>query len=192
MRTELVAGVDEAGRGALAGPVTAAAVILNHETQISGVADSKKLSKPRRHALAEEIRNHSVCWAIGIGTVEEIERHNILQATMMAMARAIEGLSIRPDVALIDGNRSPELSIPARTVIGGDDSVKEISAASIIAKTYRDDLMSEFALEYPQYGFNSHFGYGTARHMDALREYGACAIHRRSFAPVSRLSSKLF
>ncbi len=192
MSAERIAGVDEAGRGALAGPVVSAAVILDKNDKIDGIADSKQLSKRARIALAERIRLHSVCWAIGVGSVAEIERHNILQATMMAMARAISNLELAPDFALIDGNRCPETPVAARAVVGGDASIEEISAASILAKVARDKLMIEFASQYPQYGFDSHFGYGTARHLDALDRHGACPIHRRSFAPVKRVSNILF
>ena len=191
MRAERIAGVDEAGRGCLAGPVVAAAVILEEGVEIDGVADSKTLSPTRREKLAEEIRRRSRCWALGESSVEEIEQYNILQATMLAMARAVDNLAIIPDRVLIDGNRVPELLIPAQAVIGGDGSVKEISAASILAKVHRDELMCELSREHPDYGFEAHFGYATKRHLEALQMHGAVAIHRRKFSPVRKAINKL-
>ena len=181
----LMAGVDEAGRGPLAGPVVAAAVILDDLNPIAGLADSKKLTALRREKLYDEIRAKALCCSIALATVEEIDRLNILQATMLAMKRAVEGLRLRPHKVLVDGNRLPPLTMLAEAIVKGDALVPSISAASILAKVYRDRWCAEFHLEYPQYGFAGHKGYGTAEHLAALREHGACPQHRRSFAPVA-------
>ncbi|MBL8469117.1 ribonuclease HII [Methyloversatilis discipulorum] len=182
-----IAGVDEAGRGPLCGPVYAAAVILDPARPIDGLNDSKKLSEKKREALAPLIRERALAWAVGIATVEEIDRLNILHATMLAMRRAVEGLAVRPDQVLIDGNRVPPgLSVPARAIVGGDASEAAISAASILAKTGRDQEMMALAALYPQYGIARHKGYPTAEHLAALRAHGPSPIHRRSFAPVAQ------
>lgn len=181
------AGVDEAGRGPLCGPVYAAAVILDPLRPIDGLNDSKKLSEKKREALAPLIRERALAWAIGIATVEEIDRLNILHATMLAMRRAVEGLAVPPDQVLIDGNRVPPgLAVPARAIVGGDASEAAISAASILAKTGRDHEMMALAALYPQYGIAKHKGYPTAEHLAALRIHGPSPIHRRSFAPVAQ------
>jgi len=180
----LICGVDEAGRGPLAGAVFAAAVILDGERPIEGLADSKKLSEKKRVYLAEQIRERALSWAVAKAEVEEIDSINILQASLLAMRRAVENLSLFPSEALIDGLHCPKLAIPCRAIIKGDSSVAEISAASILAKTARDAEMLSLHLEYPQYGFDQHKGYPTALHLEALRRHGASEIHRRSFAPV--------
>ncbi len=180
----MICGVDEAGRGPLAGPVVAAAVILDPARPIVGLADSKKLSAARRERLASEIREKSLAWSIAEATVEEIDAINILQATLLAMQRAVAGLSLIPSEVLIDGNRCPALDLPMRAIVGGDATVAAISAASILAKTYRDAGMLELAARHPQYGFARHKGYGTAEHLAALREHGPSPVHRKSFAPV--------
>jgi ribonuclease HII len=177
-------GVDEAGRGPLAGPVYAAAVVLDPLRPIRGLADSKTLPEPERIRLAAEIRQHARAWAVASASVEEIDRLNILQATLLAMTRAVAGLAFVPDEALIDGNRCPVLDIPARAIVRGDASVAAISAASILAKTARDEEMLRLHGLYPQYGFDRHKGYPTAAHVAALRQHGAAIVHRRSFAPV--------
>lgn len=183
----LVAGVDEAGRGPLMGPVVAAAVILDELNPIKGLADSKKLTALRREKLYDEIRAKALCCSIALATVEEIDSINILQATMLAMRRAVEGLRLKPNKVLVDGNRLPTLVILSEAIVGGDALVPSISAASILAKVHRDRWCAEFHLEYPQYGFADHKGYGTAEHLAALREHGACPQHRRSFAPVAEV-----
>jgi ribonuclease HII len=183
----LMAGVDEAGRGPLMGPVVAAAVILDELNPIKGLADSKKLTALRREALYDEIRAKALCCSIALATVEEIDSLNILQATMLAMKRAVEGLRLKPNKVLVDGNRLPTLVILAEAIVKGDALVPSISAASILAKVYRDRWCAEFHLEYPQYGFAGHKGYGTAEHLAALRLHGACPQHRRSFAPVAEV-----
>jgi ribonuclease HII len=180
----LIAGVDEAGRGPLAGPVVAAAVILDDLNPIVGLADSKKLTPKRREKLFDEIRAKALCCSIAEASVEEIDRLNILQATMLAMQRAVAGLRLKPVKALIDGNRIPQLDVLAEAIVQGDAKVPAISAASILAKVYRDRMCDEWAVQYPQYGFDAHKGYGTAEHMAALREHGPCPLHRSSFAPV--------
>lgn len=180
----LVAGVDEVGRGPLAGAVVAAAVILDPQQPIAGLNDSKKLSAKRREQLAAEIRSKALAWSLGRAEVEEIDDINILQATFLAMQRALEGLSIQPDLVKIDGNRCPKSAYPMQAIVGGDATVAEISAASILAKVVRDAELVELDKQYPQYGFAKHKGYGTAEHLAALREHGATPIHRRSFAPV--------
>ncbi|CAN7234730.1 ribonuclease HII [Polaromonas sp. LjRoot131] len=183
----LVAGVDEAGRGPLMGPVVAAAVILDELNPIQGLADSKKLTALRREKLYDEIRAKALCCSIAQASVEEIDSLNILQATMLAMKRAVEGLRLKPNKVLVDGNRLPTLVILSEAIVGGDALVPAISAASILAKVHRDRWCAEFHLEYPQYGFADHKGYGTAEHLAALREHGACPQHRRSFAPVAEV-----
>jgi ribonuclease HII len=180
----MICGVDEAGRGPLAGPVVAAAVILDPEQPIAGLADSKKLSAARREKLALAIRTKAVAWCVAEASVEEIDTLNILQATLLAMQRAVAGLLITPEEVLIDGNRCPLLSIPARAIVGGDATVAEISAASILAKTTRDAGLLALHAAYPQYGFDRHKGYGTAAHLAALRTHGPTPHHRKSFAPV--------
>jgi ribonuclease HII len=176
----LVAGVDEAGRGPLAGPVVAAAVILDDLHPIAGLADSKVLTPLRRARLYDEIRAKALCCSIAEATVEEIDRLNILQATMLAMKRAVEGLRLKPVKVLVDGNR-----MLAEAIVKGDAKVQAISAASILAKVHRDRLCETLDREFPQYGFAGHKGYGTAEHLAALREHGACPQHRKTFAPVA-------
>ncbi|MCW8848325.1 MAG: ribonuclease HII [Sedimenticola sp.] len=183
----LIAGVDEVGRGPLAGPVVAAAVILNPAKPISGLADSKKLSEKRREQLALEIREKAICWALGRAEVEEIDHLNILHASMLAMQRAVEALAMMPQHALIDGNRCPSLPCSAEAIVGGDASEPAISAASIVAKVARDQEMIELDLVYPGYGLAQHKGYPTKLHMAALQQLGITPIHRRSFGPVKRL-----
>jgi ribonuclease HII len=180
----LIAGVDEAGRGPLAGPVVAAAVILDELQPIAGLADSKVLTERRRELLFDEIRAKALAFCIAQASVEEIDQLNILQATMLAMKRAVEGLRLKPHKVLVDGNRLPTLVILAEAIVKGDALVPSISAASILAKVYRDRWCAEFHLEYPQYGFAGHKGYGTAEHLAALRLHGACQQHRRTFGPV--------
>ncbi|HHI94341.1 MAG TPA: ribonuclease HII [Gammaproteobacteria bacterium] len=182
-----VAGVDEVGRGPLAGPVVTAAVILDPEQPISGLADSKALSEKKREALFDEIRKKAKAWAIGRAEVEEIDKINILQATMLAMQRAVAGLALQPGHVLVDGNRCPELPCTAEAIIKGDGKVPAISAASIIAKVTRDREMVLLDVRYPGYGLAGHKGYPTKAHMTALQDLGATPIHRRSFAPVRRV-----
>ena len=174
-------GVDEAGRGPLAGPVCAAAVILPRGIVIEGLNDSKKLSEKRREALYDEIIGKAIAFGVAFASVEEIEEKNILEATFLAMNRAIEKLSVVPALALIDGNRNKGIALPSRCVIGGDGKCADIAAASILAKVTRDRYMLEMAEKYPQYGFDRHKGYGTAAHYAAIREYGPSPIHRMSF-----------
>ena len=181
----LVAGVDEAGRGPLMGPVVAAAVILDELNPIKGLADSKKLTPLQRDRLYDEIRAKALCCSVAVATAEEIDELNILQATMLAMKRAVEGLRLKPQKALVDGNRLPTLHMLAEAIVKGDAKVPAISAASILAKVTRDRWCAEYDLQYPQYGFAGHKGYGTAAHLLALREHGACPQHRKSFAPVA-------
>ena len=181
----LTAGVDEAGRGPLAGPVVAAAVILDPFKPIAGLADSKKLTALRREKLYDEIQAKALCCSIALATVEEIDRLNILQATLLAMKRAVESLRLKPAKVLVDGNQLPRLLILAEAIVKGDALVPAISAASILAKVYRDRWCGAYDLEFPQYGFAGHKGYGTAAHLAALRQHGACPQHRRSFAPVA-------
>lgn len=186
-----VAGVDEAGRGPLAGPVVAAAVLLDPQRPIIGLNDSKKLSERRRLQLADSIRELAIAWQVVFVEADEIDRINILQATLKAMRQAVEQLQPAPLEVLVDGNRCPQLSIPARAIVGGDGCVASISAASILAKTERDRYMHELDARYPGYGFARHKGYGTAAHLQALAELGACVEHRRSFAPVARVLSEV-
>jgi len=180
----MICGVDEAGRGPLAGPVCAAAVILDPSRSIKGLDDSKKLNEATRDRLAIEIREKALAWSVAFASVEEIDSINILQATLLAMQRAVAGLALRPVEILVDGNRLPDFDLPARAIIGGDATVAEISAASILAKTARDAEMRRLHLAAPHYGLDRHKGYGTAEHLEALRLHGAAAFHRRSFAPV--------
>jgi len=182
--TGLMAGVDEAGRGPLAGPVVAAAVILDDLNPIKGLDDSKKLTERARERLFDEIRAKALCACIAEATVEEIDRLNILHATMLAMKRAVEGLRLKPAKVLVDGNRIPVIRIAAEAIVGGDAKVQAISAASILAKVHRDRLLQTLHDAHPQYGFAGHKGYPTAEHLAALRAHGACIHHRRSFAPV--------
>lgn len=177
----VICGVDEAGRGPLAGPVCAAAVILPKHLEIPGLTDSKKLSDKRRRELFPEIQRQALAYGIGFASEKEIDEINILQATFLAMERALAQLCIMPELALIDGNREKDFGIPVKTVIKGDSLSANIAAASILAKVSRDDLMLEMAREYPQYGFEVHKGYGTKAHYDALRLYGPCPIHRQTF-----------
>ena len=186
----ILAGVDEAGRGPLAGPVVAAAVVLGDSCSILGLADSKTLSAPRREALAGEIRQHAAAWALGMASVEEIDQMNILQATLLAMQRAVQGLGTAPDLVLVDGNRAPRLSCPVRTVVRGDATIQSISAASILAKVARDAILQELDAVYPGYGFAIHKGYPTAAHRQALHVLGPSPVHRRSFAPVRQMLIK--
>jgi ribonuclease HII len=181
----LIAGVDEAGRGPLAGPVVAAAVILDDLNPIKGLADSKKLSAARREKLFDEIRAKALCCSIAQASVEEIEHLNILQATLLAMRRAVEGLRLKPTKVLVDGNRLPVLDVLAEAIVQGDALVPAISAASILAKVTRDRWCAEYDLQFPQYGFAKHKGYGTAEHMAALKAHGACPEHRKTFRPVA-------
>ncbi|MBC7731461.1 MAG: ribonuclease HII [Bacteriovorax sp.] len=183
-RPGLVAGVDEAGRGPLAGPVVAAAVILDDLAPIKGLRDSKVLTERARERLFDEIRARALCCSIAQASVEEIDALNILQATLLAMRRAVDGLRLRPHKVLVDGNRLPPLSMVAEAIVKGDSKVAAISAASILAKVHRDRLCLELHARHPQYGFATHKGYPTAAHLAALREHGACVQHRRSFAPV--------
>jgi len=183
----MLAGVDEVGRGPLAGPVVTAAVILSADDPMLGqYRDSKKLSENKRIRFYRHLRQHAVAYAIAQATVEEIDEHNILHATMCAMRRAVEMLRIAPARAVVDGNRVPDLAMPATAIIGGDDSVQEIAAASIMAKVVRDRFMQRLGHLHPHYQFGKHKGYGTKLHLDALLRHGPCVWHRRSFAPVAR------
>ena len=186
----MICGVDEAGRGPLAGAVFAAAVILNPARPIHGLADSKKLSEKRRESLEIEIKEFSLCWAIASASAEEIDRLNILQASLLAMQRAVAGLALQPTYALIDGNRCPKLSMAAQAIVKGDATVPQISAASILAKTARDAEMRLLHVRFPHYGFAQHKGYPTLLHIEALQTFGACPEHRRSFGPVERILAK--
>jgi len=182
----LVCGIDEAGRGPLAGPVVAAAVILDAARPIAGLNDSKKLSEKKRTELAALIRERAIAWAVAEASVEEIDRLNILQATLLAMQRAVAGLGVAPVRALVDGNRCPELAIPVEAIVKGDSKIASIAAASILAKTVRDAGMRALHATYPQYGFDRHMGYPTAAHRAALAIHGASPVHRKSFAPVAQ------
>lgn len=184
---DLIAGVDEAGRGPLAGPVVAAAVILDPMRPIAGLRDSKKLSEEAREALAPLIKERALDWSVAHATVEEIDELNILQATMLAMKRAVMGLAVRPNLVLVDGNRVPHIDIAVNAIVGGDDKVAAISAASIIAKTTRDQWLVELDKEHPEYGFAKHKGYGTPEHLAALEKYGPLPAHRKTFAPVKKV-----
>ena len=181
-----VAGVDEVGRGPLAGPVCAAAVILHPDRPIRGLRDSKLLTAEAREDLAELVRTRALAWAVAWADHEEIDRINILQASLLAMARAVAALSVEPHEVQVDGNQIPPVRLPVTAIIGGDSKVKAIGAASILAKVERDAAMVRLHALYPQYGFDEHKGYSTPQHLDALQRHGACAIHRRSFAPVQR------
>ena len=178
---QVICGVDEAGRGPLAGPVCAAAVILPIGLEISGLTDSKKLTDKKRRELFPIIKEQAIAYGIGLASHEEIDEINILQATYLAMERAMQQLSVKPDIAMIDGNRARDFGLPVRTVIKGDSLSANIAAASILAKVTRDDLMTELALQYPEYGFDVHKGYGTKAHYEALRNYDASPVHRKSF-----------
>jgi ribonuclease HII len=186
----LVAGVDEAGRGPLAGPVVAAAVILDDLRPIRGLADSKTLTAIQRERLNDQILAKALCCSVAQASVEEIDTHNILQATMLAMQRAVEGLRLKPAKVLVDGNRLPRLDVLAEAIIGGDARVKAISAASILAKVHRDRLCQDLHAEFPHYGFAGHKGYGTPEHLEALLRHGACVHHRRSFSPVAAVLAR--
>jgi ribonuclease HII len=181
---EIICGVDEAGRGPLAGPVFAAAVILDPARPIEGLRDSKKLNEAKRDMLAPLIKANALAWAIAEASDQEIDKLNILHASMLAMKRAVEALKTKPTLALIDGNRCPVMKIQSIAIIGGDDKVDSISAASILAKTARDAALVALHVTYPQYCFDQHKGYGTALHLERLRQHGASPVHRRSFAPV--------
>ncbi len=181
----LQAGVDEAGRGPLAGPVVAAAVILDDSKRIRGLADSKILTPLQRDKLYDQIREKALCCSVAQASVEEIDELNILHATMLAMKRAVEGLRLKPVKVLVDGNRLPSIDVLAEAVIGGDATIKSISAASILAKVHRDRLCRQLDEEFPHYGFAAHKGYGTPEHLEALRVHGACRHHRRFFGPVA-------
>jgi len=185
----LIAGVDEAGRGPLAGPVVAAAVILDELQPIKGLADSKQLTARRREKLYDEIRAKALCCSIAQASVEEIDRLNILRATMLAMQRAVQGLRLKPAKVLVDGNRLPPLDVLAEAIVSGDALVPAISAASILAKVTRDRLLDELDQRHPAYGFAKHKGYGTAQHLQALTVHGPLPEHRRSFAPVARAAA---
>lgn len=185
-KANLIAGVDEVGRGPLVGAVVTAAVILDPNNPITGLADSKKLTEKKREKLFDEIQQKALCWCIGRAEPDEIDNINILHATMLAMQRAVAGLSIVPEYVLIDGNRCPKLPMPSQAVIKGDSLVQEISAASILAKVIRDREMVELDKTFPEYGFAKHKGYPTAYHLEKLAQYGATEFHRKSFAPVRR------
>ncbi len=191
-QTEIICGADEAGRGPIAGPVYAAAVILDPDNPIEGLKDSKKLSEKKRDALAPMIKARAKAWAIASCSIEEIDELNILWASMLAMKRAIEALSVSPTLALIDGNKIPQgLSMPAEAIVKGDDKILEISAASILAKTARDAVMLELHGKYPEYGFDRHKGYPTAYHIQQLEKFGVSPVHRRSYGPVRKMLEKL-
>lgn len=183
----LLAGVDEVGRGPLVGDVVTAAVILNPEQPIKGLADSKKISEKKREALFDEIKAKALCWSIARATPDEIDALNILQASLLAMKRAVEALQIQPEFVLVDGNKLPQWHYSAEAVVKGDSRVSAISAASILAKVQRDREMAVLDAQYPDYGFADHKGYPTAQHMDALQRLGATPLHRRSYAPVARV-----
>ena len=183
----LFCGADEAGRGPIAGPVFAAAVILDPDRPIAGLKDSKKLSEHRRDELAVEIKQYAIAWAIAQCSIQEIDELNILHASMLAMKRAIESLSIKPELALIDGNRCPKLAIAAKAIVKGDDKVSAISAASILAKTARDAVMLDLHRQYPEYGFDRHKGYPTAFHLEQLSIHGVSPVHRKTYAPVRKI-----
>ena len=181
------AGIDEAGRGPLAGPVVAAAVVLDPDKPINGLNDSKALKHEVRLALKDEIQERSIGWALGCANVEEIDRLNILQATLLAMRRAVSNLNMSIDMALVDGNVDPGLACPTKTIVRGDTKVAAISAASILAKVFRDSVMVSSSEDYPEYGFDRHKGYGTREHLFALKQYGPSTFHRKTFAPVRDL-----
>lgn len=187
----IIAGVDEVGRGPLAGPVLAAAVILDGRKPIEGLRDSKKLTDKKREALSILIKQQAKCWAFGFASVPEIDSLNILNASLLAMKRAVENLKITPKLVLVDGNRCPNLLMKSEAVIGGDDLIAEISAASIIAKVARDKLMQYFEKSYPEYGYAQHKGYPTKLHLNALHQHGVTPLHRKSFAPVRALLTEV-
>ncbi|MDO9665487.1 ribonuclease HII [Glaesserella parasuis] len=189
-KAKLIAGVDEVGRGPLVGAVVTAAVILDPNQPIEGLADSKKLSEKRRLALAEEIKAKALCWSLGRAEPDEIDQLNILHATMLAMQRAVAGLRIQPDFVLVDGNRIPTLPMPAQAVVKGDSFVAEISAASILAKVARDQEMDELDKQFPEYRFAQHKGYPTKLHFEKLESLGVTPYHRKSFAPVAQRLTK--
>lgn len=184
---ELICGVDEAGRGPLAGAVYAAAVILDPDHSIRGLADSKTLSEKKREFLAEQIRRDALAWSIASASVEEIDRLNILQASLLAMQRAVEGLGVAPTRVLVDGLHCPKVSMPSEAIVKGDSKVAEIAAASILAKTARDEELRQLDKLYPEYAFAAHKGYPTAQHLALLAEHGVSPVHRRSYAPVKKL-----
>ena len=188
---KLICGVDEAGRGPLAGAVFAAAVILDPAHPIAGLRDSKKLSEAKRDQLAIDIKKHALAWCIAEASEQEIDQINILQATMLAMQRAVLGLSVTPELALIDGNRCPQLPVASQAIVKGDDKVAAISAASILAKTARDASLMKLHAQYPQYAFDQHKGYPTALHLERLRQHGVSPVHRLSYAPVRALLGKI-
>lgn len=188
-KAKFIAGVDEVGRGPLVGAVVTAGVILDPKQPIIGLADSKKLTEKRRNALYIEIQNKALCWSIGCAEPEEIDKINILQATFLAMRRAVAALITMPDFVLVDSNKSPGFAVPSRAIIKGDSLVQEISAASILAKVTRDREMCELDILYPEYGFAQHKGYPTAFHLEKLAQHGATQFHRKSFAPVRRVLS---
>ena len=190
MKQRYVAGVDEAGRGPLAGPVYAAAVILSPDARIEGLADSKKLSAKRREALFDVIQKNALSWAIASASVEEIDAINILQASLLAMRRAVESLAVQPHEILVDGLYCPAVRMPARAIVKGDSKEPAISAASILAKVARDHEMHKLHEKFPHYGFALHKGYGTAMHMAALEAHGVSPVHRRSYAPVNKILFK--
>lgn len=187
----MIAGVDEVGRGPLAGPVVTAAVILPAEFDLPGLTDSKKLTAKRRELLSVAIKQQAICWALGEASIEEIDELNILHATMLAMQRAVAALPSTPDEVLVDGNRAPDFGIPAIAIVGGDGLEPCISAASIIAKVARDAMMSDFAEQYQHYGFERNSGYPTKQHLEALAEHGVTPIHRRSFGPVKKILAQI-
>lgn len=186
----IVCGVDETGRGSAISGVWVAACILDPNNPIEGLRDSKKLTAKRREELAEEIKSKALSWNINIATLEEVETLNVLNATLLGMKRAVEGLHIKPSKVFVDGNRLPNLDIPAEAIVGGDDLIPAISAASIIAKVERDKVIKELHKLYPQYGFDKHKGYLTKAHMAALQEYGPCPIHRKTYGPIRELLKK--
>lgn len=183
----LVAGVDEAGRGPLAGPVVVAAVILDPLRPIDGLADSKLLGEHKRDRLFEIIKVYALAWSVGIASVEEIDELNILQATLLAMRRAVQGLAIQPEKVLIDGNQLPDLPVPARAIVKGDSKVKAISAASIVAKVVRDGIMIDYFKKYPDFSFHQHKGYGTKQHLAEIEQFGFLPVHRKTFNPVKAM-----
>lgn len=187
VKAPLVAGVDEAGRGPLAGPVFAAAVILNPKRPIAGLADSKILSESKRDSLYASIKEAALSWSIAQASVEEIDALNILQATLLAMQRAVEGLPVQPDEVLVDGNRLPRLLMPAQAIIKGDSKVQAISAASILAKVERDKLMVDYHQQYPEFSFHAHKGYGTKQHLAEIEQFGFLNVHRRTFNPIKSM-----
>ncbi len=186
----LIAGVDEAGRGPLAGPVVAAAVILDPNWPIEGLKDSKQLSEKRRNVLAQQIKDHALSYHIAIASVVEIDEFNILQATFLAMQRAVDGLSLTPSQVQVDGNQLPKLAIPAQAVVKGDSLIPAISAASILAKVHRDNMMLDYHRQYPEFAFHQHKGYGTKQHLAELAKFGRLALHRQSFKPVNSFPLK--